>query len=164
MKKIIIIRHAKSDWETGVSDFDRSLNIRGLKAASYLSTVLKRMQVTPGYVICSPSKRTSETATLLLKQLFDVKKIDYQESIYNATFFEIFKLITSDLDDTIENLVIVGHNPGVSELVEYLSSANLGCLSSCSCVCLSTDLDSWQLASKDMFSMEWNIYPKMFSF
>jgi phosphohistidine phosphatase len=164
MKKLIIVRHAKSEWKAGVSDFDRPLNESGVRVAPKMGQALIDLGVEPDYVVCSPSKRTNQTATLLLNGIYDLKTINYQELIYNASFFELLQLINNDIPDNVNTLLIVGHNPGVSELIEYLSSANIGGMPTCSCVCITAGIDSWQLASKDVFLLDWNIYPKMFSY
>ena len=164
MKKLIIVRHAKSDWANGVTDLERPLNDRGRRVAPQMRNQLKHNGGTPDYVMCSPAKRTAETASLLLHDIYDLKTIDFRPSIYDASFFELLNLINNDVDDTVETLMLVGHNPGVNELVEYLSSAEIGWMPTCSCVCIITTIDSWKEVSKDTFSLEWNIYPKMFDF
>ena len=164
MKKLLIVRHAKSDWETGITDFNRPLNNRGIRVAQKMAVVLKDEGVSLDSVICSPAKRTQQTAQLLLNGVFDRTNIILKESIYEGTFFKLLNLINNDVDDSVATLMLIGHNPGVTELVDYLSSANIGGMPTCSCVCLTTEVDSWKLASKGIFSMEWNIYPKMFSF
>lgn len=164
MRKLIIVRHAKSGWETGVRDFNRTLSIEGKQAAIEISNVLKDYTGAPDYVICSPADRTTATASLLLKGWFDLDKILFQDSIYEGTLIKLLNLINLHIGDEVENLMLIGHNPGVSDLVEYLSEGNIGSLPTCSCVCLTSEVDSWELASKGIFSVEWNIYPKMFSF
>jgi phosphohistidine phosphatase len=162
MKKIIIVRHAKSDWENGLTDLERPLNDRGRRVAPKMGLSLNEVGGIPDYVICSPAKRTTQTASLLLHNLFNLEKIDYQSSVYEASFFELLNLINNDVDDEVDTLMLIGHNPGVTELVDYLSAANIGWLPTCSCVCLISAVNSWKEVSKETFSIDWNIYPKMF--
>lgn len=164
MKKLIIVRHAKSDWVNGVTDLERSLNERGRRVAPQMTAQLKEHQGIPEYVVCSPAKRTTETASLLLHGIFDLTKIDYQSSVYDASFFELLNLINNDVNDEVETLMLIGHNPGVTELVEYLSNGGIGWMPTCSCICLTTTIDSWKEVSKGTFSLEWNIYPKLFGY
>lgn len=164
MKRLIVVRHAKSDWQAGVSDFDRPLNKRGNRVAPKMTSVLQEMQGVPDAVICSPANRTRQTASLLLNGIVNPEKIIFKESIYEAGFYDLLTLINNDTEDNVDTLMLIGHNPGVSDLVEYLSSGNVGWMPTCSCVCLSADVDSWELVGKDMFSVSWNIYPKMFEF
>ncbi len=161
MKKIIIVRHAKSDWETGLTDFIRPLNKRGEEDAPKMSAKLKEIGLVPDYVLCSLAKRTSETASLLLQGVFDLDKVDYRQAIYDATFFELMNLINNEVDEKVETLLIIGHNPGVTELVEYLSASNIGWLPTCGMVCLTASVEDWAMVGKDTFSKDWYYYPKI---
>jgi len=163
MKKIIIVRHAKSDWLNGVADFDRSLSEIGIRVAPKMGEILAEMKAVPDYVICSSARRTTETAELLLTNLYDFKKVKFLKDVYEASFYELLNLINNDVEDSINTLMLIGHNPGVTELVEYLSAANIGWLSTCSCVSLTLSVDSWKMVGKDTLSMNWYIYPKMFN-
>ena len=162
MKKIIIVRHAKSDWETGLTDFVRPLNKRGENDAPKMAEKWKEMNIKPDYVLCSLANRTSQTAELLLRDIFDLDKIDYRQAIYDATSDELLNLINNEVDDKVETLVLIGHNPGVTELVEYLAEASIGWLPTCASVCLTAMVDSWEMVGKNTFSKDWYIYPKMF--
>lgn len=68
MKKLVLIRHAKSDWSNPfLEDFDRGLNKRGLKDAPFMAKVLEKKDIKPDLIICSPSLRTKLTSEYFIK-------------------------------------------------------------------------------------------------
>ena len=79
MKKLFLIRHAKSDWSNYLlNDFDRGLNNRGLKDAPFMAKLLENKKIIPDLIISSPALRTKLTLELLLE------KIDYKNEIIYA--------------------------------------------------------------------------------
>lgn len=121
MKKIILLRHAKSSWDNiRLKDHDRPLAKRGEEASALVGKFLKEMKLIPDYIICSTAKRAKMTIELVLK-VFDKKiKIDYNPLIYEDDTNDIIELI-SKTDESINTLMIVGHNPGIELLVEKLT-------------------------------------------
>ncbi|MFK8067194.1 MAG: histidine phosphatase family protein [Gammaproteobacteria bacterium] len=119
---LLIMRHAKSDWNTGhQTDFERILSDRGNKDAPRMGQWIVDQNYTPDHVICSPAQRVKETISLVansweLKQ----EKIQWEDSIYNANLSQLLAIIAVDLKPDKINL-LVGHNPGVNELILYLS-------------------------------------------
>ncbi len=121
MKKLLIMRHGKSDWGAGSQrDFDRPLNDRGLRDTPLIGEELKKRDLTPDLIIASPAERAKTTAENVAKFSGYGKNIQWDESFYFGYFKEIIKKITKTEDDT-ETLLVVGHNPTWSSLVEHLS-------------------------------------------
>ncbi|NOY12914.1 MAG: hypothetical protein GXP51_04295, partial [Deltaproteobacteria bacterium] len=86
MKKLILIRHAKSDWHTAAAtDFDRPLNTRGKKAAPLMGERLAAHSGTPDLLLSSPAKRARQTAKKIARQIaYPETAIRYDEAIYEA--------------------------------------------------------------------------------
>lgn len=116
------MRHAKSDWtEPAGSDFDRPLAKRGRKDAPHMGAWLKKNGLIPERLLASPARRAKETASLVAAELkFDEGRIEWQDRIYDAPVDDLLKVIEDAAKET-SCLMIIGHNPGLDELLEYLS-------------------------------------------
>lgn len=120
--QLIIMRHAKSDWsEEDRSDFDRPLTTRGKKAAKLISKWLKQRQYRIDRVICSPALRAKQTCQLVSRELgIPEKNILWETAIYGASLNNLRSVINQH-SEGIHTLLIIGHNPGLDQLLCYLS-------------------------------------------
>ena len=120
--RLFIMRHAKSDWSgQGVSDFDRPINKRGQKNARRIGLWMDENNLIPDQIVCSPALRARQTIELVMEQIkkIDAATIYFDESLYLAdleTLIEIIQIYKSKHN----SLMIVAHNPGLEELVNYL--------------------------------------------
>ncbi len=120
MKKIVLIRHAKSSWkDTSLSDFDRPLNNRGLMNAPFMAAQIKKRRITPDLILSSSAKRTSKTAKIFAVTLEYTNEIIFLDSLYLASSSTILQMIRK-LDEIYKNVLIVCHNPGITDLANYL--------------------------------------------
>jgi len=159
MKELFLVRHAKSSWDDpSLSDFDRPLNDRGLYDAPLIANELKKRNIEPDCIISSPANRAKTTAKIIAKTL-GVKDIDFKDSIYESSDFNLMMII-KELDDSIKSAMLVGHNPALTMLVNKLSSFTLDNLKTCGVVSLK--LDSWQDLTPYQAKLNFYIYPKMF--
>ncbi|HEX8922144.1 MAG TPA: histidine phosphatase family protein [Pyrinomonadaceae bacterium] len=121
MKKLLLLRHAKSSWEdASLPDFERPLNERGLRAAPLVGKFLRQQKIRPDLVICSPAKRTRETIALVLKAAGIETEVRYDERIYEASVSRLREVI-SEIEDDKREVMLVGHNPGFENLLERLT-------------------------------------------
>ena len=119
MKKIFVLRHAKSSWsDFSLKDFDRPLSTRGIQDAELMGNYFKAKKIGLDVLISSPSKRTKETLDHFFSS--NIPKIEYEKSLYHAHLEDILEVITSSLED-INTIMIVGHNPSMHEVTEFLS-------------------------------------------
>ncbi|MGB3245645.1 MAG: histidine phosphatase family protein [Sulfitobacter sp.] len=110
MKRLILMRHAKSDWSGGAaSDHDRPLNARGQHSSVALGHWLRAQDLLPDQVISSSAKRTGET--FLGLGLPQNTAVSFTRDLYLATHHEIMGALRSA---TGEVVLILGHNPGIS--------------------------------------------------
>ena len=116
MNQLLILRHAKSDWTTGEKDFDRPLNDRGRAAATAMGPVVRGFA--PDLVLCSPSKRTSETLTRLELDC----PVKFDDRIYGGSVERLLEVI-GEYDDAA-TLMIIGHMPGVALLAAAVSEGD----------------------------------------
>ncbi len=118
MKKLYLIRHAKSSWkDITLDDFDRPLNKRGKTDAPFMAQKLKDKNIYPDIIISSPAKRAKSTAKAF-KKIFDTKKqIIFDPSIYHALLDEMEEII-ENMDNKYDTVFMVAHNPTINEFVE----------------------------------------------
>jgi len=118
MKKLYIIRHAKSSWDDeSLNDFDRPLNKRGKANAPMMGGRLKKNGVMPDIIISSPAKRAKSTAEIIAKEIGYEKKVHFDENIYESSVDELSKILKS-IDDKNNIVFLVGHNPELNMLVD----------------------------------------------
>lgn len=122
MRTLYILRHAKSDWgDESLRDFDRPLNGRGRKAAKAMGCEMRERGLAPELVLLSPSARTTETLARLEEGFgAEFDKVE-EQSIYLAGVRTLLDLIRGAPAKS-ERLMVVGHNPGMQELVRVLAN------------------------------------------
>lgn len=120
-RELLILRHAKSAWDTdAATDFDRSLANRGLKAAPRVGRFLLEQNLLPDYVVSSPAVRAKETVVLVCEKLgFDPARINWDHRIYEAWTNSLVNVLR-ECPEHAERVLIAGHNPGLETLLQYL--------------------------------------------
>ena len=124
-RTLILLRHGKSDWSTGEDDFDRPLKKRGKNASKLVGKWLTTNQRTPDFVITSPAKRALQTAEISCDAM-DINKdnIYKRKHIYLATPEELLYVL-EDCPREAKRVMLVGHNPGLEELLYYLVNGRI---------------------------------------
>ena len=163
MKKLIVVRHAKSSWEDfQISDFDRPLNSRGLKDAPTMGKKLKELGLVPDQIICSSANRAMTTARLLAQNMgFEIEHIIENKGLYLADPDSIIRLIHT-VNNTTETLMLVGHNPGLTYLINDLAGENLFNLPTCALSCIRFEIDDWKAVSSGLGRQVAYEYPKKY--
>jgi phosphohistidine phosphatase len=118
-KRLILFRHAKSDWPEGADDHDRPLSDRGKKAASVMGVYLEKNRLVPDLVLVSTARRAQETWTRASKAIKVVPPVKSTRDIYEAGTAQLIDVIRSTGPD-VRTLMIVGHNPGLEDLARRL--------------------------------------------
>ena len=145
MRTLFILRHAKSSWkDANLSDFDRPLNARGERDAPIMATRMREAGHRPDLIVSSRARRALETARVFADTLeLDPGALRDTEALYLARVADMIELIRSAADDC-ERLMIVGHNPGLTTLINTLGRVELDTLPTCGVFCLQFDIDRWQ--------------------
>lgn len=121
MKKLLVMRHAKSSWsDASLDDFARPLNDRGRRDAPRMGALLRDEQLIPSVIIASTATRARETAQLITAVSPDFPDIVCEPNIYEATPQTLLNMVLS-LDAKKSSAMLVGHNPGVEGLVRALT-------------------------------------------
>ena len=121
MKTLLILRHAKSSWsDESLPDYERPLNNRGLKDAPRMGKLLKEYELLPNLVLCSTAKRARDTADLVIAAsgyAGELRLIPELYSFLSRPYFEVLH----GLPDRYKRVLLVGHNPGLEELLVALT-------------------------------------------
>ncbi|MCE3008361.1 MAG: histidine phosphatase family protein [Bacteroidetes bacterium] len=147
MKTLYIIRHAKSDWDQGLADFERPLNARGLRNAPFMGKLLRDRGVKFDLVISSPARRALHTARFICSELgYPLDAIWQEAAIYEATTGVLQQLVLG-LPAQHDTIALFGHNPGLTRLANLLAGTlQLDNLPTCGMVVLQFDVADWQYA------------------
>lgn len=160
MKFLTLIRHAKSDWSSPeLEDFERPLNRRGKEAALLMGQRLADRGLVPDLIISSPARRARKTARRLARELsYPVGRIDYVPRIYEAERDTLIELVRTLRD--IPHVVLVGHNPGFSELGRWFCPAAPEWLPTCAVLTLRVEVAQWHNVQCGCALIENYDYPK----
>lgn len=148
MKKLYIVRHAQKDEEKlGQDDYDRPLSQKGIEDVSIMAKELAKQNVKTDLIVASPASRTRKTAEIFAEELDYKKSIMYNEVLYMAFVNELIETISYTFD-TVETMVLVGHNPSLTALaitlVEFKEKFEVGGI-----MLIEFDCNSWIDISKE---------------
>lgn len=160
MKNLILVRHAKSSWNNAtISDFERPLNERGNRDKTIMGERLKERDDTIQKIVSSSAKRTTQTSIALAKAIdYSTADIQYEDAIYHSSVTTMMQFI-NEMDNSVDTLMLVAHNPGISMLCDYLCG-NLFDFPTLGITKISFDTKDWQEVFRDTGSLEWVDYPK----
>ena len=162
MKRLYLIRHAKSSWDDpDLSDIDRPLNKRGKKDAPIMGERLKNEhKAKPDLIISSPAKRAIRTARVIAKEIgYSKEKIEIKDSLYASGVTAMLNVIHY-LDDSLDEVMLFGHNPDLTSLANHLSNQHVDNIPTCGIFCVDFDLKSWQDVKKGKGIFKFLDYPK----
>ena len=144
MKTLYLARHAKSSWKfPGLDDFERPLNKRGRKNAPFMGKILKKLKVAPNLIISSPANRAAMTARIIAHKIkYPLDEIRYSEAIYEFSANAVIQVI-KQIDNTVDQVMLVGHNPALTDLANYFSGEPISNIPTCGIFCVDLDISSW---------------------
>ncbi|MEY9848077.1 histidine phosphatase family protein [Streptacidiphilus sp. MAP5-3] len=119
-RTIIVLRHAKADWPSGVADHERPLADRGRKDAPNAGRWLAVAGIVPDLALCSTAARARETWKLFAHELPERPRTVYEDRLYEAAPGQLIEVL-QELPEDVRTVLLVAHNPGVQGLAEILS-------------------------------------------
>ena len=145
MKTLYLMRHAKSSWEEPLPDHERPLNKRGKKAAKLMGKYLAGEDIRPELILSSDAVRARETARRMVKAMkFPPSGIELEPRLYEAGPREIMAIIHA-LDPKLSSVLLIAHNPGISETAVALSGdESYEWLPTAAVVGIEFDIDDWK--------------------
>ena len=160
-KQLSIIRHAKSDWSAGCRDFDRSLNDRGYSDAQLIGKYLVTNKQRFDRVYCSKANR----ARLTLQQLNHYLKLSedsicYEQSLYLASVIHLVSFI-EQFNDQDQHIALIAHNPGLTELCNFLTGDRLSNLPTCAVYSIQLHVDEWKTIGAECGTRNSLMTPRM---
>ena len=121
MKRLTLMRHADARWnDPAITDLERPLNRRGTAAAQAMARRLLDLELVPDLLLASPARRTQQTADIVARELsLPARRVRREEALYLASASDMLKLVYGT-GPRVAHLLLVAHNPGVSELAQLL--------------------------------------------
>ncbi len=164
MKTLYIVRHAKSSWDDfSISDHDRKLLSVGKNRTRKIAGWLKEQHIFPDKIISSSAVRAFDTACLLAEGIgYPKEKIGKERAIYGADSEDVIKMLYT-LPDTVEKVMVVGHNPGFTDLVNSFMDAynQITNFPTSAVAAVSLETESWQEIDLAKHRILFLITPKM---
>jgi phosphohistidine phosphatase len=143
MKTLLIMRHAKSSWEESeMHDHDRPLNKRGKLNAPRMGRLLREQDLVPELILTSSARRARDTAEAVADQSGYEGDIKVVEELYAAPP-EAYLEALAAIDDHYERVLVIGHNPGLEELLEVLTGEREA-LPTAAIAWVDLSIQSWQ--------------------
>lgn len=163
MKTVYLIRHAKSSWSNpDLKDFERPLNSRGERDAKMMAKQLKEKVKSFDLVLSSTAVRAKETSGILFSDKhLHADDIQFEKDLYHASAKKIRKFIAETSDD-LKNLVIVAHNPGLTELANEFSNVKIDNIPTTGILAIEFDIKKWEKILKEEGSLLFFDYPKKY--
>lgn len=124
LRRLVVLRHAKSAWPEGVDDHRRPLAPRGLRDAPAAGRVLAESDCLPDLALCSTAVRARRTWELASGQWGTPPPVRYDRRLYGADVSELLEVV-HEAPREVETLLLVGHNPGQEELIVELAGDGL---------------------------------------
>jgi phosphohistidine phosphatase len=161
LKILTIVRHAKSSWkDTSLSDRKRPLNTRGERDAPVMGRRIHEHGIRPSLIITSPAKRAWTTAKIIAREIhYPLEFLQREDGLYLASLEEILDTIVAQ-DNGFNNLMIVGHNPGLTDFANFLVPGLTNNLPTAGVVSVEIDQDDWSLYTQPQTRLLVHDWPK----
>ncbi len=159
MKTLLLLRHAKSGWsDANLTDFDRPLNERGRHDAPLIGRLLGKRKIVPDLIISSPAERAKQTILLVTESAGFSIMPHYDAAIYEATVARLLELI-AQIEDTSDSVLLVGHNPGLEELLMHLTG-DARRMTTASLANIIFDVAAWSQIKEGSGRLQWLLTPQ----
>lgn len=161
MRTLLILRHGKSAWDQPIQDdFDRPLITKGVERTHLIAETLLQKGIVPGLIVCSPAARTMQTARIVAETLhYPVEQILSDRNLYFESTDEYFSTVFS-APDSIQTLMIVGHNPMSTAFANYFLTDKIDNLPTSGLVAIESAAKSWTDFVNDEWKQLFMLFPK----
>ena len=148
MKNLILVRHAKSSWETPLKDRDRPLSKNGLQAAHLVSSYVSKYLPKTYLFWTSVAERASQTALIFAQNLsYPIESIIYKEELYTFDENQLAKVIKSCKNE-FDSVILFGHNGAITNFVNKFGDVFIENVPTSGFVSLQFDVDDWSAIAK----------------
>ncbi|RTY94925.1 histidine phosphatase family protein [Flavobacterium sp. GT3R68] len=158
MRKLILVRHAKSSWLTSHEDKDRPLASRGIKDVNLVSSKAKEILPKKILIWSSTAKRAMDTGSIFTQNIgIPVENIIFRDDLYTFDAKQLEKIIKS-CDNKNENLILFGHNEAITHFVNKFGDVSIDNVPTSGLVSIIFDTDTWENINKG--KIEKFIFPR----
>ena len=148
MKNLILVRHAKSSWETPLKDRDRPLSKNGLQAAHLVSSYVSKYLPKTYLFWTSVAERASQTALIFAQNLsYPIESIIYKEELYTFDENQLAKVIKSCKNE-FDSVILFGHNGAITNFVNKFGDVFIENVPTSGFVSVKFDTDDWKKIKK----------------
>lgn len=159
MKTLYLCRHAHAETNGFLPDHERELTKEGINACKQISRIWKdKEEQLPEFWISSTATRALKTARTISAAMGNSTQVQASPSLYQATRKDLLRFINS-LSDQSDSAIIFGHNPAISEIINYLTGRELAPVSPATLTKIIFDLDCWKLISGNTGILVWSETP-----
>lgn len=161
MKRLVLVRHAKSSWkDPAATDFERPLNNRGKRDAPAMAERLAGRGLRPDLIVTSPAKRARKTAVIMARALgYPKSEIRRDRELYLAEL-ETLVAVVSELEEEFSEVMLVGHNPGFTELTDYFTRGSIGNLPTSGMAGIEFSTERWREVRRGSGKLRFLDFPK----
>jgi len=162
MKILTLVRHAKSSWNhPELSDRKRPLNARGERDAPDMGQRLVAHGIRPSLIITSPATRARTTAKIIASEIgYPIEFLQSEDSLYLASLDDLLGAVVAQ-DTGFNSLMVVGHNPGLTEFANFLIPGLTNNLPTAGVVSVGIERDDWNLYEQPTAELLVFDYPKL---
>lgn len=161
MKTLTLVRHAKSSWkDTTLADHDRPLNKRGERDAPFMAVRIDAAGIRPSLIVSSPAVRAWTTAKTIARHLkYPLEFLQREKDLYLASLEDLLDVVAAQ-DNAFNSLMVVGHNPGLTDFANFLSPGLTDNLPTAGVVAVKIERDDWSLYERPTTELVTYDYPK----
>lgn len=160
-KRLTLLRHAKSSWNNAsLDDRDRPLNERGERDAPVMGQRLLQKDSRPSLILTSPAKRARQTVRLIAREIgYPIEFLQTEAELYLASP-EILLNVIAEQENTFNDIVLCGHNPGITELTNQLTGMAIDNVPTCGMVYIEAEIKAWDELEGTRCTLAAFDYPK----
>jgi len=164
-KTLFLLRHARAiEKQAGQQDIDRELSSIGLQNSTRMGMYLNDQPNGFDIILSSPANRATTTAMLLAEQMkYDTHKVHVNPEIYEASVRTLLRVV-NQLKNEWNTVLIVGHNPSITYLAEYLTKSEIGDMTTCGLASIGFHVDQWEEVSEGTGDLLFYQHPDLLNF
>jgi phosphohistidine phosphatase len=162
MKKIIFIRHGKAeDPASEISDFERSLTLKGKSVSKLMAIKFREIENSPGIMITSPAFRALETSYIFAREFgIEPEKIITNSTLYYKMSFHYLPVLLSLTGEDTDSITLFGHNPSFTEIAGSLCKGGCDFIPKCGVIGISFNIKTWPEIRHNTGKIEYFLKPE----
>ncbi len=165
MKKLLLMRHAKSDWNNpGLKDHDRPLNDRGKNDAPRMGKFLRQTDNIPELILASSARRVKETVEGVSSEWEHQPEVVFLDELYSGSYRGYFEIIQNH-SKPVDSIMVIGHNPTMEDTAAALScgsnTSSVLIFPTAAIACYEVPATGWSRLKRSSGELKWFMIPKL---